>query len=66
MCRTVQVCFVSVVTAKLYNYKSLMPVVSGYAVSFTTSLEFLPYLCMDKRRVICITVLVLTHIVILK
>jgi len=54
------------VTAKLSNYEPLMTAVFWYAVSLTTSLEFLPYLCMDKRRVICFTVLVLPHIVILK
>ena len=56
-------CFVSVVNAKLHDSESLITEVCGYAVGLATSQEFLPYFCIDKRRVMCPTVLVLPQIV---
>jgi hypothetical protein len=60
-CRPILVCFVSLVSGKLYSSESLATGVSGYAVRLTTSLEFLPYLRIDKRSFVCFTVLVLSQ-----
>ena len=66
LCKPVWVCFISIVNAKLHNSESRMTGARGYAVRLATSLEFLPYFYIDRRRVMCCTVLVLAQIVTFK